>query len=432
MSTRAWRGELDARAAAHLWRRAGFGADRDTLARSVEQGLDATLAGIFARREHDPALTQGICPLLALEELAPVQAWWMALILENGAPLVERVALMWHAHFATSNDKVGDVRMMHGQIDLFRRKGLGDFRVLLRALAEDPAMLVWLDGNQNRRGQPNENFAREVMELFALGIGNYSEHDVQEAARCLTGWGVDGRSFVFREQYHDGGTKEVLGRSGAFGGAELIDVILAQPACSRHVARKLLQEFVLPKPSERDVEEWASVLIEESWSIERTLDRLFRSEFFFSPEARRARISAPVELLAITLLTLGARMSPAEAASSAGAMGQSLFRPPSVKGWDPGRAWIHAGSWLTRHNLMTRIAYSEGKGAIGVDLARALGHPSDAAAIARAARELLLPDVEDARLDAELREAAERAPTTEHALQRVAALVLTAPEYHLV
>ncbi len=432
MSTRAWRGEFDARAAAHLWRRAGFGADRDTIARSLEQGLDATLAELFARREHDSALTGGIHPLLALEELAPVQAWWMALILANRAPLVERIALMWHDHFATSNDKVADVRLMHGQIELFRRTGLGDFRVLLHALAEDPAMLVWLDGNANRKGQPNENFAREVMELFALGIGNYSERDIQEAARSLTGWGVDSRRFVFREQYHDRGTKDVLGKSGDFGGKEVIDIILAQPACARHVAKKLLEEFVVPRPAPSEIEDWAAILQEEDWNIERTLERLLRSELFFSPAARRSRIAAPVELVAITILTLGAHLSPAEAARSAEAMGQSLLRPPSVKGWDGGRTWIHAGSWITRHNLLTGLAYAGGKGGIEVDLARAYGHPSSAGEIASAARELLLPDVEDPRLEAELREAAEGAGSPDRALERVTALVLTAPEYHLV
>src|SRR5688572_17628412 len=144
MSAQPWHGEFDSRAAAHLWRRAGFGADRATIARSVEQGLDATVAELFSRRRHDAALVNGIVPLLALEELAPLQAWWMALILANGAPLVERTDLLWHDHFATSFDKVGDVRLMHAQVELFRRQGLGDFRALLHAVAMDPAMLVWL------------------------------------------------------------------------------------------------------------------------------------------------------------------------------------------------------------------------------------------------------------------------------------------------
>ncbi len=431
MSARPWRGDFDARAAAHLWRRAGFGADRGTIARSVEQGLEETLAEVFARREHDPALTNGILPLLALEEIGPLQAWWMALILGDRAPLVERMALAWHDHFATSFDKVGDARMMHGQVELFRRQGLGDFRALLHALAMDPAMLVWLDGNQNKRGQPNENFAREVMELFALGIGNYDERDVREAARALTGWGVDGRRFVFREQYHDGGTKTVLGKSGAFRGEEVLDVILAHPSCPRHVTRKLLEEFVASHPDATAIDEWSAILVAEEWSIERTLGRLFRSELFFSPVARCARIAGPVELVARTVISLGAAVPPAEAARAAETMGQSLYRPPSVKGWDGGRTWIHAGSWIARHNLLTRLAYAEDKGGVRLDLARAYGDPSESSEIVAAACTLLLPEVRDEILRSRLLDAASSAASTRDALRRVTALVLTAPEYHL-
>jgi len=236
--------------AARLLQRFGFGASATLLDAAVEQDRATCVEQLFARREHDPHLLGGIESLLALDDIGQLQAWWMALLLDDRAPLTERVSLMWHNHFATSWDKVGDVRLMHRQNQLLRELGLGDFRVLLHAIAKDPAMLVWLDGDSNRKGAPNENFAREVMELFALGIGNYSERDVQEAARGLSGWGVDGRRFVERSEHHDAGSKTLFGQTGRFGGRETIDLILAQPACALHVARRLVTTFVNARPSE--------------------------------------------------------------------------------------------------------------------------------------------------------------------------------------
>jgi len=269
----------DAAAAAHLLNRAGFGAGRKTLARAVRRGREATLDDLFRRREHDEILMRGIRPMLALEQIESLQSWWMALILRDRAPLVERVALMWHDHFATSNDKVNDVRLMHAQIQLFRENGLGDFRELMHAVATDPAMLVWLDGNANKAGHPNENFAREVLELFCLGIGNYTENDIQEAARAFSGWGVNGRAFIFREQYHDDGVKELFGKKARLSGTQAIDAILAHPACARHVARKLLEEFAMPDPANELVVEWAAILVQEDWSALGTLRLAGRARF---------------------------------------------------------------------------------------------------------------------------------------------------------
>ena len=150
--------------------------DREEIERAVDEGLDESLRRLFEPEGHDPELLRGIEHLLAAGNIEVLQAWWVSLLLDGRAPLTERVALMWHDHFATSNDKVGDVRLMHRQNVIFRERGLGSFRELLHTVSKDPAMLVWLDGNDNRRGQPNENFAREVMELFGLGIGNYTEH----------------------------------------------------------------------------------------------------------------------------------------------------------------------------------------------------------------------------------------------------------------
>jgi len=434
----AWRpgrdGAWDRDAAAHLLRRGGFGATTSELERALEDGLDATLERLFAPVGHDPRLLDGVKPVLAAGSLEGLQAWWMALILGGGAPLVERAALLWHGHFATSNDKVADVRLMHRQNALLRERGLGDFRELLQAVARDPAMLVWLDGNQNRRGHPNENFAREVLELFALGIGRYGERDVQELARALTGWATEERAFVERAAHHDPGAKTIFGRSGAFAGGEALDLVLAQPACPRHVARRLLREFVSPSSAAALEEALSEILVEEGWRIDRTLARLLRSRLFFSAEARRSRIAGPVELVAVSLRALGAQIAPAEAARASARMGQSLFRPPSVKGWDGGRAWVNASSWIARHDFLARLAQAhlERGGAARVDLAAAFGAPSSIGEVPeRVAARLLHRPPGESYLSS-LRTAVMDSASLDEALAGAAALVMTSPEFHLV
>ena len=266
---RAWRpgrGEWDACAILHLHRRAGFGANREELERASLEGLEPTLGRLF--EDHTSSeLRDSIQPLLAAGNLEFLQAWWMARILAGAAPLRERMTLVWHDLFATSHDKVDDVRLMHGQNELLRREALGDFRVLLHAIARDPAMLVWLDGNSNRKEQPNENFAREVLELFALGKGNYTEHDVQEAARAFSGWGTAGRAFVLSPEHQDDGAKTILGRTGAWDGGQALDLMIGHPACARHIAHVLLEAFVSPRVEPHWVAALAETIRISDWDI---------------------------------------------------------------------------------------------------------------------------------------------------------------------
>jgi uncharacterized protein (DUF1800 family) len=434
-----WRprpGAWDPAAAAHLARRAGFGAAPGEVDRLVALGVDGAVDAMFERDEHDPRLLQGVRALLPVEDTDRLAGWWMSLMLAGGAPLRERVTLMWHDHFATSDAKVDDARMMFRQNQLFREAGLGDFRALLHAVAKDPAMLVWLDGGSNREGQPNENFAREVMELFALGIGNYTEADIREAARAFTGWGTRGRSFHLRESDHDPGTKEIFGRRGPFRGEDVIDLILEQRACRRFVARRLLEELVAPDPREEWIDDTAATLVREDWHVGRTIAAILRSELFFSPEARRSRIAGPVELICMTARRLDARVAPQRAAEAAAAMGQSLLRPPSVKGWDGMRSWINAGTWVARHNALVDLARAHVQEVEGVrtDLRAAFGEPGSQEEVPHTVLAALLPGTDPVALvwESELHDAASEADDVDHALALVTGLVLTAPEYHLV
>ncbi len=351
----------------------------------------------------------------------------MALILGDGAPLLERVTLMWHGHFATSNSKVGDVRLMHRQNELFRNHGLGDFRELFHRVAKDPAMLVWLDGNQNRVGSPNENYAREVMELFGLGIGGgYTENDIKEAARAFSGWSVVGRKFVFRKEHHDGGEKTIFGKGGVRTGEEAIERVLGHPECPNWIARRLLSTFVAHEPERADVLRFGKLLVREDWNIGRTLSRIFRDPIFMAPGARRSRIASPVELVALVTLSTNSDLSPLDAVRAAGVIGQTLFMPPTVKGWDGGRSWIDPGTWVARHNMLSDFALAK-----GLDGTKAFGKVKRSEAV-DAVLAVLMPEGVDPPMRKALEAAASSAHSDGHAVHKVAALVFTSPEFHLV
>lgn len=418
-------GDWDLAAATHLLERAGFG-PRPGQAEALLAGTPAdAVEALCTPRGHEPAFVKGIEIMLGNGELEPLAAWWLALSAGDGDPLGERLALMWHDHFATSNDKVDDVRLMHGQNHLFRELGRGDFRVLCHAVAKDPAMLVWLDGDLNRAGHPNENFAREVMELFVLGIGNYTEQDVLEAARAFSGWGTKGRAFKYRERYHDDGEKTVFGRTARFTPEEMLDWVLAQPAAARHVARRVLAEFLTP--SDALVEQGAARLVALDWNVGAFVREVLLSDAFFAPAERRARIAGPVELVARAVRRLDMRVAPADLARATAEMGQALFRPPSVKGWDGGDVWLNAGTWVARHNALIAGLETVDDDA----LVRALGTPRDAAHAATLATGGLLPGADSALTGAVAREV-QSAPSPIAALRLATALVLTSPQAHLV
>jgi uncharacterized protein (DUF1800 family) len=275
-------------------------------------------------------------------------------------PLVEKMTLFWHGHFATSAAKVRESELMLQQNELLRRHALGDFGQLVRGIARDPAMLLFLDSATNRKVHPNENFAREVMELFCLGLGNYTERDIQELARCFTGWEIQYGKFKFNRYQHDDGTKTVLGKSGRFDGDDGLAVILDQPATSEFICRKLLRFFVAD--DEVFTSEWVAPLAAKfrasNLSLAPVLEMLFTSRLFYSEAAIGRKVRSPIELAVGVLRALDGTTNMVELARRLRDLGQMPLYPPNVKGWDGGRAWINSSTLLARANLMRSIATS--------------------------------------------------------------------------
>jgi uncharacterized protein (DUF1800 family) len=347
---------FDHRRLCHLLRRAALGVSTQRLQSRSGQTPSQVIDSLTA---YDPADDRPYAELLAGlgGALSPIynaedaQKWWLMRMLDTPRPFQERIALFWHNHFATSTGKVRQSALVSRQIDLFRRQGLGNFRDLLLAVTKDAAMLLWLDGSKNKTGRPNENYAREVMELFTLGIGNYTEKDVQELARAFTGWQVLDETVEFVPIAFDDGSKTVLGTTATLNTESAIDLLLNQPAAPRHIARKLLKEFVHPDPSQDHVEHYAARLLHHRWEIKPVVKELLASRLFFSDYAWRSKIKSPCELVVGSMLALDAVRDAAAAQVSMNSMGQALLAPPSVKGWDGGEVWINANTILHRYNF---------------------------------------------------------------------------------
>jgi uncharacterized protein (DUF1800 family) len=301
-------------------------------------------------------MVDGLEGFVNLTEPRSVASYWFYRMLNTPHPLQERVALFWHGRWATGAGKVENGRLMQGQIQTFRQLGLGSFRELAVAMGRDPAMLIWLDGQTNRKGKPNENYAREVMELFTLGIGNYSEHDVKELARAFTGWRVSEEQASFDPKQFDAGEKEILGQKGKFDSESAVDVLLSQPAAPKHLARNLLIEFVHPEPLDEHVDHYAKRLLDHQWNVKEVLREMLASRLFFSDWAYRARIKSPVELTTGAALAMGGKANTDFLREQAARLGQSLLYPPNVKGWPGDQTWINSNTVLLRFNFAMAIA----------------------------------------------------------------------------
>lgn len=291
-----------------------------------------------------------------------LKRWWMREMIDSSTPLQERMTLFWHNHFATSQQKVISAQAMWRQHLLLRQGALGSFASLLHGVAKDPAMLVYLDGANNRKEAPNENFAREVMELFTLGEatqgGHYTEQDIKQAARAFTGWSVDRSdfSFKYRPAFHDNADKTLFGRSGNFDGDEALDILLAQPAAARFILDKLWKEFVSPEPDKAQIERMAKDFRASGYDIGQALSELFLSDAFWADSNRGSLVKSPVDLVVGTLRQFDFGYSDATPfALKSAQLGQNLLMPPNVKGWPGQNDWINASTLLDRKRFTEQL-----------------------------------------------------------------------------
>ncbi|MFN0059295.1 MAG: DUF1800 family protein [Planctomycetota bacterium] len=292
-----------------------------------------------------------------------LKAWWLTELLQTSSPITEHLTLFWHNHFTSSLRKVRLPALMWQQNALFRRHAAGNFAELLRAVCRDPAMLIYLDTQQNNRKQPNENFARELLELFTLGEGHFTESDVKAAARAFTGWRVDRETGEFRivERQHDGGEKQFLGKTGNFGGDDIVSILLANSRTAEHIVEKFWREFVSDSsaPSDRpraEIVRLAGVLRAADYQLRPLLEALFTSAAFRERKNRGVLIQSPIELVVGTLRRHELAIDePARLLRLCRGLGQDLFDPPNVKGWPGGREWITSSSLLLRQQFTVQL-----------------------------------------------------------------------------
>lgn len=377
--------------AAHLLNRAGFGGPPAEIQRLVELGPDAAVAQLVDfEKIHDETPDpewakpdpDRLARLRAMrqaseeerrrlqreeqrtqrERITELRGWWLQRMAEGPRPLQEKMTLFWHGHFATSVEKVRDAYLMWRQNELFRRLATGNWLQLLVEAGKDPAMLIWLDQAQSRKQRPNENFAREVMELFALGEGHYTEKDITEAARALTGWTLDPtrQKFTYRAMAHDEGEKTIFGKKGDFDGEDVLKLIVAQPQAATFVTGKLWHYFAGEPPEESLNSALASLFRQQGNNFKPVLRAMFRSEEFYAPSLIRNQVKSPVQWLIGTVRMLECELPPALACwVLTRNLGQDLFAPPNVKGWDGGLTWITTNNLLTRYNQAAALVQGD-------------------------------------------------------------------------
>ncbi len=366
---------------AHLYRRAGFGAPLDRLKQLAPAGYNAAVDALLVRSPGDPGadaiprpntvITLAASEIETIEERKArnqtraaqrreITMWWMDRMVATSVPLREKLTFFWHGHFATSIEKVNEAAFMLSQNEIFRSLGSGRFEALTQAVAKDPAMMIWLDSNQNKKGSPNENFARELMELFTIGIGSYTDADVREAARAFTGWRINRKTgeFSVLKGQHDAGQKTILGRVGAYGGEEVISLLANHPAATRFVASKLWSRFAFPvNPDDPIVTEVAAGFASDG-DITTLMRSIFRHPEFVSKRAKQGLVKQPVEWMVGALRALNLPFSngptrPQILLNALRDLNQVPFAPPSVGGWPQNGYWV---STATAHARLATAA----------------------------------------------------------------------------
>lgn len=372
-----FQGKWNRTLAAHLLNRAGFGALPEEVDRATAAGMETTVDALLDFDKvteaflppDTPEIPEGARRKLAAlppeerrlkvqqfqrenrESIEETRGWWIRRMLHSRAPLREKLTLFWHGHFATSANDVKMARHMFNQNEFLRANCLGNFRALVLGISRDPAMLKYLDNNTNRKQRPNENYARELLELFTMGIGNYTEADVKACARAFTGWTFQGEEFVFQENQHDAGTKTFLGRTGELDGTDIIDIVLEQPCTARFIAAKLLRYLVSDNPDGNLVEATAALLRSSRYELKPVVRAIVCSETFYSARSYRTQIKSPAQLVIGSARLLRAEINERALAVAMRMLGQDLLYPPNVKGWDGGETWINTTTLLARYNV---------------------------------------------------------------------------------
>ncbi|MCH2138586.1 MAG: DUF1800 domain-containing protein [Phycisphaerales bacterium] len=475
----------------HLLQRAGFGGSPEQVLTLTEMGLDGAVDHLLrwrsvpdpvadpgfktdimrpptdeerqayrmARRaDNEAALEQARMRRQAAQredrqQMATARDWWLTRMIETSRPLQEKMTLFWHGHFATGYRPVEDSWHMLKQNELFRNNATGDFKnVLVKGIIRDPAMIKYLNNNQNRRQAPNENLARELMELFTLGEGNgYTEDDIKEGARALTGFTFRDDDFVFNSRNHDSGTKSIFGHRGNHGADDFVELIFTRPTSSTWICWKLYRFFVDDAAASTEqsmavVNEMGRQMQRARYTVDPVLEALFKSKHFYHPTRRGTMVKSPIQLVVQACRTMDLPARNVRRLNDACAtMGQSLFSPPSVKGWDAGTAWINTSTLFTRQNTLVYLLTGrepgsnpwDGGGTLDHDMSRLVSHlpdiprrdrPKDAATYL--ARFLLGTMPDDYRLNtwADLARGRDLDAAT---VTRLVAIITAAPEYQL-
>ena len=369
------------------------------------------------------------------EALMATSRWWLNRMATGPFPLQEKLTLFWHGHFTTSFRDERSAWLIWRQNELLRRMAGGNFRDFVKAVSRDPAMLQYLNNNQNRKGRPNENYARELMELFTLGIGNYTETDVKEAARAFTGWASEGEEFVFRKNQHDDGVKRFFGKVGNLDGDDVIEAILRHKACAPYVAGKLFRFFAYEEPEQGVVEGLGEILRDAKYDLRPVLKTLLRSKAFYSAKAVGTQIKSPVQLVIGTVRLLGLELPPLQPLQRAlNQMGQVPFNPPNVKGWPGGQAWINSATLFARYNTCVFLAGGNSFGGGGGPGFRARFNPGAGGTAADmvdywVARLIQRPI--DSQKRQVLIESVAGKTNLEESVRRMVQLIVSMPEYQL-
>lgn len=340
----------------HLLRRAGFGSTPPEAEYYASMGYERSVRTLLAPQKVDNSELDQLIASQNFDytKIDDLKRWWIYRMTFTKRPLEEKITLFWHGHFATSWRKGENPYAMYMQNLKMRNLGLGNFHELLLTMSKDPAMIVWLDNQQNKKGSPNENYAREVMELFSLGIGNYTEQDIKQSARAFTGWQTHPDGFYFNAKEHDYGPKTFLGQTGDFNGDQIIDIIVQQPATGKFLAKKMCKFFAADEPTPAILSDVAAAYKPNGDNIREMLWTLFMHDDF-KRNAYHAKIKSPAELVIGSLKSLQVQKLDSDLPSLMARMGQNLFDPPNVKGWDGGKAWIATDTMMERFNFASRL-----------------------------------------------------------------------------